>query len=212
MRLYVTPASPWVRRVVVSILELGIRDRFEFVQTKWPHSWGTKTVVPSEEFMAATAVARIPALVTPDFTLMDSHSICDFLNVQYGDYRLLARDGAARWRAVATIAIANGIIEAQISRRAELLRSAAERSDDFIAKMHDRTLRCFGALEERVADFSGSGFDLAQITTAVACGYEDWRYDAAAWRSRAPRLAAWFDGVSARPSLQATRPAETPQA
>jgi hypothetical protein len=34
LRLYVTPASPWVRRVVVSILELGIGDRFEFVQTR----------------------------------------------------------------------------------------------------------------------------------------------------------------------------------
>ena len=45
MRLYVTPASPWVRRVRVTILELGIEDRFEFVQTRWPHAWGTQTVV-----------------------------------------------------------------------------------------------------------------------------------------------------------------------
>ena len=40
MRLFVTPASPWVRRVRVMILELGIEDRFEFIQTRWPHSWG----------------------------------------------------------------------------------------------------------------------------------------------------------------------------
>jgi len=53
-------------------------------------------------------------------------------------------------------------------------------------------------------------FDLAQITTAVACAYEDWRYGAV-WRSVAPKLAAWSDVVAQRPSLRATQPAETPQ-
>jgi glutathione S-transferase len=209
MRLYVTPASPWVRRVRVVILELGIQDLFEFEQTKWPHAWGTQTVVPHPEFMGDTPVARIPALVTTDFTLTDSHSICDYLNGEFGSFRLLARDGAARWRALETISIANAIIEAQVSRRAELLRSDSERSDDFIAKMRERQLRCFEALEKQVSGF-GTEFDLAQITTAVACGYDDWRYGTD-WRGVAPKLAAWFDAVSSRPSLQATRPAETPQ-
>ena len=210
MRLYVTPASPWVRRVVVSILELGIRDRFEFVQTRWPHSWATRMTGIDPAFVEATAVARIPALVTAEFTLMDSHSICDYLNGAFGEFRLLARDGAARWRALATMSIANGIIEAQNSRRAELLRAGSERSNDFIAKMRDRELRCFEALEKRASTFEAD-FDLAQITTAVACGYEDWRYGAD-WRGPAPKLAAWYDSVSQRPSMQATRPAETPQA
>ena len=210
VRLYVTPASPWVRRVVVSILELGIRDRFEFVQTRWPHSWATRMTGIDPAFVEATAVARIPALVTDDFTLMDSHSICDYLNGAFGDFRLLPREGAGRWRALATMAIANGIIEAQISRRAELLRTEAERSAEFIGKMRDRELRCFDALEKQVSSFA-AGFDLAQITTAVACGYEDWRYGGE-WRGSAPRLAAWFDTISQRPSLRATEPAETPQA
>src|SRR5262249_11928746 len=82
VRLYVTPASPWVRRVRVTILELGIEDRFEFVQTKWPHSWGTQTVAMPADFTAATAVMRIPALVADGVTLTDSHSICDYLNAE----------------------------------------------------------------------------------------------------------------------------------
>ena len=210
MRLYVTPASPWVRRVRVTILELGISDRFEFVQTKWPHSWGTQTVTMPADFTAATPVLRIPALVTRDVTLTDSHAICDYLNAEFGDFRLLAREGAARWRALADMSIACGIIEAHISRRAELLRSEHERSNDFIGKMRDRELRCFAALEKRVSHF-GAAFDLAQITTAVACGYESWRYGDE-WRGVAPKLAAWFDGVARRPSMKATEPAETPQA
>jgi glutathione S-transferase len=194
---------------MITILELGIRDRFEFVQTKWPHAWGTRTVVPHPEFMGDTPAARIPALVTTNFTLTDSHSICDYLNGEFGNFRLLARDGAARWRALATISIANAIIEAQISRRAELLRSEGERSNDFIGKMRDRQLRCYETLEKQVSAF-GAEFDLAQITTAVACGYDDWRYGSD-WRGVAPKLAAWFDAVSQRPSLRTTEPAETPQ-
>jgi glutathione S-transferase len=209
VRLYVTPASPWVRRVRVTILELGIEDRFEFVQTRWPHSWGTQTVAMPADFTAATAVLRIPALVTDTVTLTDSHAICDYLNAEFGSFRLLAREGAARWQALATIALANSVLEAQIMRRAELLRPDKERSDDFIAKMRDRTFRCFAALETHLPTF-GSTFDLAQITTAVACGYDDWRYGPD-WRNAAPKLAAWYDQVAERPSMKATYPAETPQ-
>ena len=99
--------------------------------------------------------------------------------------------------------------EAQILRRAESLRPERERSTDFLGKMRERTLRCFAALEKRVPA-SGSVFDLAQITTAVACRYESWRYGDA-WRGVAPKLAAWSDIVAERPSMKATEPAETPQ-
>lgn len=210
MRLYVTPASPWVRRVRVTILELGIEDRFEFVQTRWPHAWGTQTVSMPADFVEATPVMRIPALVADGVTLTDSHSICDYLNGEFGGYRLLPRDGAARWRALSTMAIAGAVIEAQIMRRAELLRSDKERSTDFIAKMRDRQHRCYAALEKQHLPGFGVTFDLAQITTAVACSYDDWRYGRD-WRTAAPKLAAWYDSVASRPSLVATKPAETPQ-
>jgi glutathione S-transferase len=209
VRLFVTPASPWVRRVRVAILELGIEDCFEFVQTKWSHKWATQAVEHRPEFLEATPVVRIPALVTADFSLTDSHSICDYINGELGGFRLLAHEGAARWRALADISVACSIIEAHISRRAELLRSEHERSDDFIGKMRDRELRCFAALEKRVKDF-GTTFDLAQITIAVACGYESWRYGDD-WRDFAPKLADWFDLVARRSSMKATEPAETPQ-
>lgn len=210
MRLYVTPASPWVRRVMVSILELGIRDRFELVQTKWPHSWATQTVTTlAPDFTAATPVVRIPTLVTDTVTLTESHAICDYLNAEHGGYRLLAREGAARWKGLAIVSIANAIIEAQVARRAELLRADKERSNDFIAKMRDRQFRCYAAIEQQLPEL-GPTFDLAQITTAVACGYDDWRYGPD-WRAAVPKLAAWYDGVAERPSLQTTRPAETPQ-
>lgn len=209
IRLYVTPASPWVRRVRVCIEELGISDRFDYVQTKWPHAWGTRTVEMPADFVAATPVVRIPALVAGEVTLTDSHSIIDFLDGTLGNHRLLAADGPERWRALEINALACAILEAQIMRRAELLRTGADRSDDFIAKMRDRGLRCFAALDKKMSPFTDI-FDLARITTAVACGYDEWRYGPG-WREAAPSLAAWYDTVARRPSMKATEPAETPQ-
>jgi len=209
MRLYVTPASPWVRRVRICIDELGLGDRFEYVQTKWPHAWGTRTVKMPTDFVQATPVVRIPALVADDVTLTDSHSICDYIDGKFGNHRLLAEDGPERWRALEINALACAILEAQIMRRAELLRTGADRSDDFIAKMRDRGLRCFAALETKMSSF-GDIFGLAQITTAVACGYDEWRYGPG-WRETAPKLAAWYDTAAQRPSMKATEPAETPQ-
>lgn len=210
MRLYITPASPWVRRCVVSILELGLRDRFEFVPTKWPHDWATRTVEHASDFPKDTPVQRIPALVTPEVTLVESHAICDYINGELGGFRLLAREGAARWQTLADISVANAIIEAQVSRRAELLRQPAERSADFVDKMRERKLRCFRALDERVPA-AGTVFDLAQITTGIACSYNDWRFPDDGWRAAAPRLAAWYDTIAERPSMKTTQPAETPQ-
>ncbi|MCX7141944.1 MAG: glutathione S-transferase family protein [Proteobacteria bacterium] len=211
MRLFTTPASPWVRRCVVAIMELGLESKVEFVPTRWPHTWATKTVAFDPAFLDATPVGRIPALVTDEgLRLTDSGAICDYLNAELGGYKLMPASGAARWRMQSVIAIANGLVEAQISRRAELLRDAREGSGDFIEKMRQREQRCFMALEPAVAGF-GTGVDLAQIAAATACGYADFRYPAEDWRGASPGLAHWFAQFSERPSMRATKPVETPQ-
>ena len=211
MRLFTTPASPWVRRCVVAIKELGLEDGVEFVPTRWPHTWATQTIAFDPAFLDATPVGRIPALITDDgLHLTDSGAICDYLNAELGNYRLMPAKGAERWRMLSFISIANGLVEAQISRRAELLRNARERSDDFIEKMRQREQRCFVALELAVAEFR-SEVDLAQIAIATACGYADFRYPADDWRSASPKLASWFAQISERPSMRATKPVETPQ-
>lgn len=210
MKLFTTPASPWVRRVVVSIIELGLRERVEFIPTRWPHRWATQTVDFAPEFLAATPVARIPALVTDDgLRLVDSFSICDYLN-ELGGYRLMPASGPERWQQLAILSVASGLIEAQIARRAETLRQGAERSEDFIGKMREREQRCFGALEGAVGRFTRK-VDLAQITVAAACGYADFRFPADFWRPGAPRLARWFEQFSQRPAMRETMPRETPQ-
>jgi len=209
VKLYWTPASPFVRKVMVTLHELGLMDRVDIVPTRWPHSWATHTVDFAPDFIAATPVGRIPALVTDNgLRLVDSSVICDWLNEELGGGRLAPADKAGHWRMRATLAIANNLLEAQIARRAETLRQGAERSADFIAKMADRQRRCFVELDGAVVD---GPLDLAQIATAVACGFDDFRYPQDRWHDAAPRLAAWYEGFRQRPSMRLTEPAETPQ-
>jgi glutathione S-transferase len=210
MKLFTTPASPWVRRCVVCVIELGLDDKVQRVTTKWPHTWATQTTEYTPDFIAATPVARIPALVTDDgIQLVESHAICDYLNAELGGYRLLPQSGRKRWELMSIISITSGLLEAQISRRAELLRKPAERSEDFIRKMHDREHRCYAALEPMTSAFDAD-IDLAQITLACALSYHDFRYKED-WRSPNPRLTQWFERFIKRPSMQSTMPIETPQ-
>ncbi len=213
MKLFTTPASSFVRKVTVTIRELGLESRVELIPTRWPHTWGTHTVPFRPEFAAATPVGRIPALVTDDgLRLCDSSVICDYLNVEFGHYRLCPVDGPERWRIQAVISLANAVLEAQAFRRAETLRAKsdkpAEYSQDFVDKMIARQDRCYRALDEMVGAFP-SAPDLGQIAVGAACGISDFRFHDI-WRPSYPNLAQWYETFRQRPSMVATEPAETP--
>jgi glutathione S-transferase len=213
MRLFTTPASSFVRKVTITILELGIDHRVERIPTRWPHTWGTHTVPFRPEFADATPIGRIPALVTErGLKLCDSSVICEYLNAEFGDYRLCPERGEERWRILSIISIANGVLEAQAARRAETLRLGTDKkheySQDFVDKMRARQGRCYRVLDGAVADFERD-VDLGQIAVGAACGISDFRFRDV-WRPSYPNLARWYDAFRERPSMRATEPAETP--
>jgi glutathione S-transferase len=211
MKLFWTPASPFVRKVMVAAIELGLRDRIELHPTYWPHEWGSRTIEFDAEFIAANPVGRIPTLVTDDgVALVESNGICDHLASLAGEPGLVPPSGLARQRCIRLLGIADGALEAMIARRAELLRDGKERSADFVAKQRDRIARCLDALEREIDALEGD-LTLAQISAGIACSYMDFRYPGDGWRTGRPRLARWYEVLAARPSMMQTLPAETPQ-
>ena len=68
--------------------------------------------------------------------------------------------------------------------------------------------KIFGGLSALEGEAAGWGedFDIRQVGAACALGYLDFRFAQWEWRSRHPRLAAWFKRVSERPSVSATAP------
>jgi len=214
MKLFWTPASPFTRKVSVSARELGLWERIEVVPTTWPLKWAYGTVAFTPGLAESNPVARIPTLVSDaGVALGDSTLICLQLDSIAGGGRIVP-PGEDAWRMWSLYAVADGILEAQVAMRAELLRPAANQSEGFLRKQLDRIERCFDRLEERADELAFAPDtipDLAMITVGVACGYQDWRKWLPDFRHDRPELAAWAAGIAERPSMISTLPAETPE-
>jgi glutathione S-transferase len=210
MQLFWTPASPFTRKVSIAARELGLWETLEIRPTTWTLDWGYTTPPFTPGLAEANPVARIPTLVTDAGTpLGDSTIICLHLNEVAAPKSLIPADAGARWRMWSVYAVADGMIEAQIAMRAEMLRPEAIRSESFLEKHRERIRRCLASLENSAGDLEGP-VDLAQITTGVALGYQDWREWLFDFRPGHPKLTEWYGRFSQRPAMRDTEPGETP--
>lgn len=199
MKLYYSATSPYVRKVVVCAHELGLADRMELVPTK---------VVPTEpnrEFGAVAPLMKVPALERDDgAALFDSIVICEYLD-SLGGARLFPAPGEARWRALRLNALADGILDAAVLTRYEnFVRPENLRWKTWSEGQLLKVDQSLDFLEQNVADLRG--IDIGTISLGCALGYLDFRYADRGWRARHPKLAAWWEPVSKRPSFDKTAP------
>ena len=69
---------------------------------------GTETVPYREDCLAATPIARIPTLVTEDGQRpTESSVIGEYLNDEFGDYRLCPQSGRERWHILSVVGADN---------------------------------------------------------------------------------------------------------
>lgn len=191
MRLYYNVTSPYTRKVRILLHELGL---FESTEQILVDPWADPA-----ELHEAVPVGRVPALVADDgLTLSESTTICDYLDALKGG----AFAGADRWRTMARVAVAQGIIDASFAIAVEGRRPEAQRSPEAVAR-HQRAIRRI----LMAAESEPGRFDLGDISLAAALGYLDLRVKEVDWRAARPDLAAWFAEIERRPSMQATRPA-----
>lgn len=200
MKLYHSPTSPYVRKVMVLLHETGQLDDVELLPAT-----GTP-ISPAEALVGKAPLTKVPALERPDGpTLFDSRVICAFLDAraQAGLYP----DGPARWDVLTLEALADGILDAALLMTYEnRLRPADRQWGDWIDAQWDKIDRACAALTERwMANLSGS-LDMGQIAVGCALGYLDLRHDARGWRQGNDALATWYAEFGARPSMVETRP------
>lgn len=199
MRLRYAPLSPFARKVRVTAHELGIADRIELVPTK--------IRVADPGFEADNPLAKVPVLITDDGTAIpESSVICEYLDATYGRHRLLPAAGDARWRALTTMALADGICNAAILARMDLLRPEGKRDDEAAQFQLDKMARVLDRLERDTAAAPDAPFDLAHVAMACCIAYLLLRFDRERVLGKRPALARWFEGVSRRPSMIATDP------
>lgn len=197
MELKYGAVSPYVRKVMVVAHESGAVERMRITPVK--------TREEPETILPFNPLAKIPALVLDDgSTILDSPVICEYLDTEFGGRRLLAASGPQRWRTLTREALADGILDAALLVRHERLRPAELQSKDWIASQLGKIYAGLDALE-READTFGA-LDLGLIAVGCALGYMPLRVPEIRQRERWPKLFAWFDEVSKRPSFAKTAP------
>ena len=201
MKLYHSPASPFVRKALVAAHELGLADAIEIV----PVAMTPVKSVPA--LNDENPLGKIPALVLDDGTaLYDSPVICEYLDTRHDGSRLFPAEGPERWTALRRQALADGLLDAAILCRYETFLRPEERQwTDWIEGQRSKFRRALDALEGEAEDF-GDTVDIGTVSAGCAADYLDFRSLDDGWREGRPHLAAWLEGFAARPSMQATRP------
>lgn len=196
MKLFYSPTSPYVRKVLACAILRGLDGRIETVPTN-PHQ-------SPPGLIGANPLSKVPCLVTDDgVALFDSPVICEYLDSLGDAAPLFPPAGAARWRALILQAMGDGILDAAVARRMEQGRPQEAARDAAMARMRAAAERSMDMLE---ATLPGEAADIGTVAVACALGYLDLRFAGEPWREGRPRLAAWFARMEAMPALARTAP------
>ncbi|WP_028955779.1 glutathione S-transferase [Sulfitobacter sp. 20_GPM-1509m] len=199
MKLLMSGASPFVRKVLVVLRETQQLDDVEIVSVT------TAPGATPAELAAANPIGKIPALVrSGGATLYDSRVITRFLDdrAKAGLY-----PATNPWETLTLEATGDAIMEAAVSMVYERrLRDAAQQSDTWVENQWEKVSRGLDALDNRWMAHLHGPLDIGHIAVGCALGYLDFRHEDRNWRKGRDALAAWAGKFNARDSMQATVP------
>ena len=189
--------SPYVRRVAVSLVVLGVPFERRLLSV-FRHA---------EEMRRFNPLGRVPALVLDDGTvLIDSAAILDHLDDLVGpDRALLPRAGAARRDGLRVMALATGCIDKAMAIAYEHRRPRELMDANWIARCRGQLDAGLAALEESVQP-SAEPLMQPQITTAAALGYVRLRVPDAVAAGRYPSLDTLAAACEVLPAFKACVP------
>ena len=199
MRLFCTLTSPYARKVRVVLAEKKID--FELVVDN-PRS--------SELISQYNPLARVPVLVLDDDSAVyDSPVIVEYLDNVAPNSKLMPQPNRERIEVKCREALADGLIDAAVAIRLEMMRPAKQCDDALIERNHLAIGRSLQTLEHKLGDSTwcmGTHFGLADIAVGSALGYLDFRFGDIDWRPAQPNLTRLYDKLMQRASFKDTVP------
>lgn len=203
MKLVHAGPSPFVRKIMVLLEEVGKTAEFELVD-----GFGAPTN-PNPNAVAANPLGKIPSLIRDNGpSLYDSRVITRYLDDLYGAG--LYPKGDALWSTLTLEAHADGMLDAGVLCVYEIrARAENERSESWVEAQRGKIVRALDALEARWLAHLKGPLDMGQIGVGCALGYLDFRKEMGGWpdwRAGRPGLTAWGEAFLARPSMVATAP------
>ena len=199
MKLFWSPRSPYVRKVMVTAHEANLAGKIETT------SIVVSGMSVSTDFHATNPLARIPTLITEDGeVLFDSSVICEYFDSLGGGHSQPA-EGKEHWQVKRNHAIGTGMMDNLLPVRGEVLRPAQEQSAGFIKAGEEKFMLCCDWLDKNIGTINRPQFDLGQIAIGTGLAYADFRFPHLDWRKNRANLAGWAERVHARPSFVSTQ-------
>ncbi|MBI1173714.1 MAG: glutathione S-transferase [Sideroxydans sp.] len=199
MKLIGTNVSPYVRKVRLMLLEKNIAHDYAIDAPREP---GSKVA-------QVNPLGRIPALILDDQTcVFDSPVIAEYVDTLNDTPVLIPRnDVLARMRVRRWEALADGIMDSAVVVRTEHIRPPEKQEQANISRYNDAISRALDYAAQLLGErewCEGAALTLADLALASALVYLDLRQPERNWRAAHANLAAWFERISARPSMRAT--------
>lgn len=200
MKMRLSSASPFVRKVNITAALKGVSERIELV--------AAGEIDDAHPLAKANPLSKVPTLVLDDGTaLFDSPVICEYLD-SLASSPVLFPNGAARWPALTRQALGDGIMDAGILILYEgRYRSAQQKVQTWLDMQQAKIDGALKLLNDAPPAFDGTP-DIGHITIACALGHLDFRHGGR-WRAQAPALVNWLqDFAAAVPAFAATVPSD----
>ena len=199
MKLYITPGSPYARMARIVVIEKDLGGRVEVIVAR--------TRAPGSLYYQINPSGRVPYLIRDDGVGMEESAlIADYLDRLDGCPSLTSVPGNDVWEARRLEALARSMLDGLAVWSRETGRPHNEQSPTTIAHERVRSERMIDVWERQIEDPLMHGpFNMVQLTLACALGM-DVRNPDFRWRGGHPKLTAWFERISSRPSFQATMP------
>lgn len=200
MKLFSSPASPYVRKVRVTIREAGLTEKVE------ESVISTNLLDSDAGLVAANPLARIPSLTRDDGpTLYDSRVICRYLDDK-GKANLYPQSRI--WEVLTLEATADGMLDSAVGGISyeKRLRPAEKVMDEWMDAHWDKVARACKVINDRWMSHLSGPVDMGQIAIGCTLGYLDFRHDERNWRQGCDALSDWYATFKDRPSMKDTAP------
>ena len=192
--LYNGPNSPFGRKAKITALIHKIPVEEKIIK-----------VYDSEFLDKFNPLRKIPTLVIDsNQTIIDSDNICLYFDEI--SIRETLFNKKIYWQIMSTVSVANGLMEAVLERRMELIRPLNEQSKSFIKKQEIRVFRTINWLEKNWNNFEKK-ISMDQISIAVALEYTKFRFTDS-WAKDCQKLNKWLSEFNGNDFMELTIPKE----
>jgi glutathione S-transferase len=200
MKLIGSHASPYTRKVRIVMAEKKIDFRF-VLEDPWPEA---STIGESNP------LGKIPCLIMEDGgAVFDSRVIVEYLDTLTPVGKLIPSSGRERAEVKCWESLADGLVDAGILIRQEMIRPEQQQSAAWLARQHKKINAAVKAMAAGLADHAwctGTHYSLADIAVGCALRWLEFRFPDHPWRSEFGNLSRLADKLGERVSFKDTDP------